>query len=61
MFHRLIGWSWTMREPEAIAHLTPDERRRLPALNVEFRAFAWRTLESHPFINDVAEDESAIR
>jgi hypothetical protein len=57
IFHRWMDLFWTFREPEAVALLTPEEKGYLSEFNAVFESLAWRPIESHPHISEVAADE----
>jgi hypothetical protein len=57
IFHRWMSLTWTLREPDAIALLTPNELRLLAQFNVIYESILWVPIETHPFISDTSEDE----
>src|SRR5262249_8444837 len=57
IFHRWMDLFWTLREPEAVTLLTPEEKEYLTEFNAIFESLPWRPIESHPHISDVAYEE----
>ena len=57
IFHRWMDLFWTLREPEAVALLTPEEQRYLCEFNAVFESLPWRPIESHPHISEVAGED----
>src|SRR5262245_27710075 len=57
IFHRWMDLFWTLREPEAVALLTAEERGYLSAFNTAFEALPWRKIDSHPHISEVPGDD----
>ena len=57
IFHRWMDLFWTLREPEAVALLTPDEKGYLSAFHAVFESLPWRPLETHPHISEVPAGE----
>ena len=57
IFHRWMSLSWTLREPDAIALLTPDEQRLLDEFNAIYESIPWVPIEGHAFISDTSEGE----
>src|SRR5262249_9829928 len=57
IFHRWMNLFWTLREPEAVALLTPEEKGYLSEFHAVFESLPWRPLESHPHISEVTPDE----
>lgn len=47
---------WTLREPEATALLTPEEKKYLAEFNEVYQSLPWRPLDSHPHICELADD-----
>jgi hypothetical protein len=59
IFHRWMDTLFTLREPEAVALLTPEEKDYLTEFNAVFESLPWRPIESHPHISEVADEELA--
>ncbi len=57
IFHRWMGLTWTLDEPEAVAILSDDERSALDGFNEVFRSLPWKPIETHPFVCEVPEEE----
>jgi hypothetical protein len=57
IFHRWMDLFWTLGEPEAVALLTREEKGYLSEFNAVFASLAWRPIESHPHISEVAADD----
>ena len=57
IFHRWMNLAWTLREPDAIALLTPNELRLLAQFNVIYDSIPWVPIETHPFMSDTSEDQ----
>ena len=57
IFHRWMDLFWTLREPEAVPLLTPEEQGYLCEFNAVFASLPWRPIESHPHISEVAADD----
>ena len=52
---------WTLREPESLALLTPEEKAYLTEFNAALEALPWRPIDSHPHISEVPDgDLSAL-
>ena len=48
---------FTLREPEAVAMLTPEEKDYLKEFNAVFESLPWRPIETHPHISEVPDEE----
>jgi hypothetical protein len=59
IFHRLMDLLWTLREPEVVALLHPEEMGYLAEFHAVFESLLWRPLPSHPHISEVANEELA--
>jgi len=57
IFHRRMDLLFTLREPEAVALLTPKEKEYLKEFNAVFESLPWRPIESHPHISEVTDEE----
>src|SRR5687768_16883220 len=57
IFHRLMDWLWTLREPEAVALLTLEERGYLTEFNAAFESLPWQPSDTHPHISEVPNDD----
>ncbi len=57
IFHRWMDLLWTLREPEVVALLSPEEKRYLAEFNAAFESLSWRPIESHPHISEVADED----
>lgn len=57
IFHRWLNLTWTLREPDAIALLTPNELNLLAQFNIIYESIPWVPIETHPFISDTSEDQ----
>lgn len=59
IFHRWMDLFWTLGEPEAVALLTKEETRYLEEFNRAYESLPWRSLESHPHISEVDDEDLA--
>jgi len=59
IFHRWMDLFWTLREPEAIALLTAEEKEYLTEFTGVWESLPWRPLESHPHICEVFDEDLA--
>jgi len=57
VFHRWMDLFWTLREPEAIALLTPEEKGYLVEFTAALNALPWKPIEDHPHISEVADGD----
>ena len=57
IFHRWMSLAWTLREPEAIALLTPKQLTLLEEFNAIYESIPWVPIETHPFISDTSDGE----
>src|SRR5260221_8589784 len=57
IFHRFMNLTWTLREPEAIALLSPEEKGLLAEFNAVFDSLPWQPVEGHPHISEVVDQE----
>jgi hypothetical protein len=57
IFHRRMDLLFTLREPEGVAFLTPEEKEYLMEFNALFESLPWRPIESHPHISEVPDEE----
>jgi hypothetical protein len=48
---------FTLREPEAVAMLTAEEKDYLKEFNAIFESLPWRPIETHPHISEVPDEE----
>ena len=56
-FHRRMDLLFTLREPEAVAMLTPEEKECLKDFNAVFESLPWQPIESHPHISEVPDGD----
>ena len=56
-FHRLHDLLWTLREPDAVALLSDDERVILAEFTRVFESLPWRLIEAHPHISELPGDD----
>jgi hypothetical protein len=56
IFHRWMDLFWTLKETEAIALLTPNEKKYLADFNAVYDSLPWRPIESHPHISEVDDE-----
>jgi hypothetical protein len=59
IFHRWMDLLWTLREPEVVALLNPEEKRYLAEFHAVFESLPWQPLPGHPHISEVADEELA--
>jgi hypothetical protein len=57
IFHRWMDLLWTLREPEVVALLNPEEKRNLAQFHAVFESLPWRPLPGHLHISEVSDDE----
>ena len=57
ILHRRMDLLFTLREPEAVAMFTPEEKEYLKDFNAVFESLPWRPIESHPHISEVPDNE----
>jgi hypothetical protein len=56
-FFRLHDLLWTLRDAEAVALLSDDERAALEEFNRAFQSLPWRVIEAHPHISELPDDD----
>ena len=59
IFHRRMDLLFTLRDPEGVALLTPEEKGYLTDFNAVFESLPWRPIQSHPHISEVPDEELA--
>jgi len=56
-FHRLHDLLWTLRDADAVALLSEDERAALVEFTRVFQSLPWRVIEAHPHISELPGDD----
>lgn len=56
-FHRLHSCFWTLRDSDAVALLSADERLVLAEFTRVFDSLRWRVIETHPHVSELPDDD----
>lgn len=56
VFYRLHDLFWTLREADALALLSDDERLVVNEFDRLFDSLPWRVIPSHPHISELPDD-----
>jgi len=57
MFYRLHDLFWTLREVDALALLSDDERLVVREFDRLFDSMPWRVIPSHPHVSELPDDD----
>lgn len=60
IFHRWMGLTWALDEPDVLAALSPEERTKARAFKAAFDALPWIPIDTHPFISDIPDESEAL-
>ncbi len=60
IFHRRMGLTWALDEPDVLAVLSPEERTKASALKATFDALPWIPIDTHPSISDLPEETEEL-
>jgi hypothetical protein len=56
-FHRLFGLFWTLRDADATALLSDEERAAKEEFTRVFESLQWRVIQAHPHISELPDDD----
>ena len=56
-FHRLYDLCWTLRDPEALALLTAEERAAVEEFENIFQSLPWQPVASLPHMSELQDDD----
>lgn len=60
IFHRWMGLTWALDEPDVLAAMSPEERAKARAFKAAFDALPWIPIDTHPFISDLPDEAGEL-